>query len=154
MVIGYGNPGRQDDGLGPAFINELETLDLPGLTLQSNYQLSVEDAFDIQNFDYVIFVDACISGDEPFTFEPLAAPEHALMGSHSLSPGAVLQLCQTLYAKSPEAYVLAIRGVEFDQFDEQLSSSAAANLKAALTYFQAWLATMRLDKSNELIHHA
>jgi hydrogenase maturation protease len=27
LVIGYGNPGRQDDGLGPAAAAEIEKLD-------------------------------------------------------------------------------------------------------------------------------
>ena len=31
LVIGYGNPGRLDDGLGPALAEAVEKLDLPGL---------------------------------------------------------------------------------------------------------------------------
>ena len=43
QVIGYGNPGRQDDGLGPAFVQALRN---KGYTFPTSdpYQLTVEDA--------------------------------------------------------------------------------------------------------------
>ena len=44
LVIGYGNPGRMDDGLGPATIDELEKLAIDGVDLDADYQLTVEDA--------------------------------------------------------------------------------------------------------------
>ena len=48
LVYGYGNPGRQDDGLGVALVEELEqwvaTEKIPGLDFDSNYQLNAEDA--------------------------------------------------------------------------------------------------------------
>ena len=44
LVIGYGNPGRLDDGLGPAVASAMEEFNLPGVSVDSNYQLTVEDA--------------------------------------------------------------------------------------------------------------
>ena len=35
LVIGYGNPGRWDDGLGPALAAELGGLGLPNVTTSS-----------------------------------------------------------------------------------------------------------------------
>ena len=32
LVIGYGNPGRLDDGLGPAFAAQVERLQLPDVS--------------------------------------------------------------------------------------------------------------------------
>jgi DNA-binding response OmpR family regulator len=43
LVIGYGNPGRLDDGLGPALAETLQRLDLPGVTVDADYQLTAED---------------------------------------------------------------------------------------------------------------
>lgn len=133
LIIGYGNPGRQDDGLGPAFIdasqNKPETI-----ALQSNYQLTVEDALDIKDYQQVIFVDASLDCVEPFRLEEITTTNNSGFGSHSLTPQALIQLCHTLYQHSPKAYILAIRGYEFDQFEEKLSDKANNNLNQAIEY--------------------
>jgi Ni,Fe-hydrogenase maturation factor len=36
LVIGFGNPGRLDDGLGPAFVREIEKFKIPNLVTDSN----------------------------------------------------------------------------------------------------------------------
>ena len=43
LFYGYGNPGRGDDGLGPALVAALESLISTGLDCESAYQLSVEE---------------------------------------------------------------------------------------------------------------
>ena len=62
LIYGYGNPGRQDDGLGNAFTNRIqEWVAIEGLHdfhFDSNYQLNIEDAEAISNMDLVIFADA------------------------------------------------------------------------------------------------
>jgi hypothetical protein len=60
LVIGYGNPGRHDDGLGPAFAELVEKLDLDHVTVEAGYQLTVEDAAIISEHDVVVFVDAAM----------------------------------------------------------------------------------------------
>jgi len=139
LIIGYGNPGRQDDGLGPALIEELETLEAGDIQLQSNYQLTVEDAYDIQAFKQVVFVDASLNATPPFSFTEIDNTNESALGSHSLSPHAVLQLCETLYQQQPKAFVLAIRGYEFDQFEEELSAKAKSNLDQALNFLTTWI---------------
>jgi len=71
LVIGYGNLGRLDDGLGPAFAERVQALDLSGVTVESNYQLNIEDADLIAQFDVVVFADASVNAEEPFEFMPL-----------------------------------------------------------------------------------
>jgi hydrogenase maturation protease len=137
ILIGYGNPGRQDDGLGPAFADLAQT-QLRNITVQSNYQLTVEDAFDIQHYERVIFVDASLDEPQAFSFKPLATIEHEGLGSHTLSPNGVLSLCYTLYEKQPEAYILAIRGYHFDEYEERLSEQAQVNLNAAFDFLSDW----------------
>ncbi|MBV8574206.1 MAG: hypothetical protein JOZ58_04080, partial [Acetobacteraceae bacterium] len=34
LVLGYGNPGRQDDGLGPAAVAEIDRRAFPGVLVQ------------------------------------------------------------------------------------------------------------------------
>lgn len=139
LLLGYGNPGRADDGLGPACVARLEALRLPGVDLHVGYQLVAEDAQRISDYAQVVFVDACLSGPETFRFDALHPRDQDGFGSHSLSPGGVLALCALLYGPPPKAWLLAIRGVEFDCFRESLSPTATRNLERALDFLQPWL---------------
>jgi hydrogenase maturation protease len=65
LLIGYGNPGRQDDGLGPAVAAEMAKLGLAHLTVYDCYQLNIEDAIDVAEHDAVWFVDASKVGESP-----------------------------------------------------------------------------------------
>jgi len=62
LIYGFGNPGREDDGLGIELARRLEDWSkksgLPGITFDSNYQLNIEDAEVISEKDLVIFADA------------------------------------------------------------------------------------------------
>ncbi len=139
LVIGYGNPGRQDDGLGPACALHLAALGLPDVCVESNYQLVVEDALQLTGFDRVVFVDASMNGQAPFSIVPVSPDEHGPLGSHGLSPEAVVTLARTLFHATADAYLLGIRGYAFDTFAEILSPGAKNNLDQALRYLENWL---------------
>ncbi len=162
LLLGYGNPGRRDDGLGPALAAALEELDLPGVTIDSDYQLTVEHAADVAAHEVVIFADAACTGPEPFSFARIdeapdvaaglgagrdAAPGYCSsrtpspvgFSTHSVSPAAVLDLARDLFDRTPAAYVLGIRGYEFNEFGEGLSPRARANLAAALDFLRPFL---------------
>ncbi|MDD4880642.1 MAG: hydrogenase maturation protease [Gallionellaceae bacterium] len=130
LIIGIGNPSRGDDALGPLLIEHLETLDLPGVELLTDFQLQVEYALDLQGRTAVIFVDAAVAGPEPFSFETARPAQDTSYSSHELSPAAVLHTCEQLYGTSPEARILAIRGYQFD-LGAPPSPAALANLDAA-----------------------
>jgi hydrogenase maturation protease len=134
LVIGYGNPGRLDDGLGPAFAAALEELNLPGVTVDSNYQLSVEDAADVADHDFVIFVDAHVSCDPPFSFEPVEPIPALSFSSHSVEPTALMALAADLFGGKTKGFALGIRGYEFNEFGEIISDQAKKNLDAALSF--------------------
>ena len=139
IMIGYGNPGRQDDGLGPAFIDAFQNIHHANLALQSNYQLTVEDALELNKYEQVIFIDACIDKHEPFSLEEITETNNTGFGSHSLSPQGLIQLTNTLYQHYPKAYILAIKGYEFDLFEEKLSDLANTNLHQAIEYLASQL---------------
>lgn len=139
-VIGYGNPGRGDDGLGPAFVEALEHAPRPGLEVLSAYQLSVEHALWISDAEHVVFVDALVGATEPVRFAPALPETGRALGSHALSPEAVLALSQTLFGQLPPAHVLGIAGASFGRVEEGLSAQARANLAVALRTFDHWLA--------------
>jgi hydrogenase maturation protease len=144
-IIGYGNPGRQDDGIGPFFITQLaQRLPKhlsPFICLQENYQLTVEDALEACAYQHIIFVDASLNGAEPFSYQPVSTTSSSEFGSHSINPAGLMQLCQTLYQHDPESYILGIRGYQFDEFEEKLSPQARLNVEAALDFLIAKLET-------------
>lgn len=166
IIIGYGNPGRQDDGLGPSFIKKLTKLlskqrpelliekDPLQIHLQTSYQLTVEDAYDIFAYDQVIFVDASLNGQAPFSFTEITETNDSVLGSHSLTPNAVIRLCETLYNKTPKAFILGIKGYEFDLFDEHLSSQANTNMLAAVQFLMPLLSEGLIEGSGDDTHQA
>lgn len=135
MVIGYGNPGRLDDGLGPRFIERLEELSLPGVALDSDYQLTIEDSSTIAEYDRVLFVDASVSAPDPFEIVELEASDAMSFTSHSVAPSQVLGMARDLFHSKVRAFALGIRGHEYNEFGERLSEQAQANLDAAVDYF-------------------
>lgn len=133
LVLGWGNPGRGDDGLGPEFVRAISALDLPGVVVDLDYQLQVEDAAQVAGYRRVLFVDADRGGAEPFWLGRLQPLESGLsFSTHSVSPGAVLALARDLFKAEPEAWILGIRGYDFDEFCEHLSARARSNMDQAV----------------------
>jgi hydrogenase maturation protease len=134
LVIGYGNPGRRDDGLGPALADRLENLDRANVTVDRDYQLSVEHAELVAHHDIVVFADAATDGDghAPFYLRRVEAAADTSYSSHSLSPQAVLHLAAECFGAHPHAWLLGIRPVDMDSFAEGLTHEAEAHLALAL----------------------
>jgi hydrogenase maturation protease len=130
-VLGYGNPGRQDDGLGPAAAAEINRLGWPNVIAFDNYQLNIEDAMDVAAHDVVWFVDASKAGPSPYEVRDVMPASSVEFTSHIVRPEAILAIARQCYGGSPTAFLLAIRGYEFE-FIEALTPSAADNLRAAL----------------------
>jgi len=144
LLIGYGNPGRLDDGLGLALAAAAEKLQLPNVTVDSDYQLTVEDASDVAEHDIVIFADASTNGQEPYYVEAVEPKAALSFSSHSVEPAVLLHLAQSLFNAKTRGYILGIRGYEFNEFGERLSDAAAENLEKALQYIILVLADPQL----------
>ncbi len=134
LFIGYGNPGRLDDGLGPALATRIDALSLKGMTVEADYQLGVENAFGVSRHDIVIFADAAVRGKAPFFFKEIHPQSPLSLGSHSVSPEAVLFFAEKLFHSRARAYVLGIRGYEFKGYSEGLSERAEKNLEEAFQF--------------------
>ncbi len=139
LLLCYGNPGRLDDGLGAAFAAAMEQKTPAGATVEVDYQLMVEHAAAVAERDVVVFVDAAVSGPEPFSFRRLEPRPAFSYSSHCLEPENLLALAEELFGARAAGYALGIRGYEFDDFGESLSSGALDNLSAALTFLVAVL---------------
>jgi hydrogenase maturation protease len=155
LLYGYGNPGRGDDGLGPALAAAVEELDLPGIEVDANYQLTVEDAADLGRFGTVVFADAAAAGPAPFWFARIdpSATGHLGFTSHSVTPGQVLALARDLFGSRVPAYTLGIRGYEFGELALGLSAQARDNLAAAVTFARKALAERRFEEYVEKFGH-
>lgn len=138
LLIGYGNGGRGDDGLGPEFASRIEKMRLPGIEVDIDYQLTVDHALMISDADRVVFVDAQMDAEEAFHFDEIRGAAGTL-ASHSLTPATVLALTRTLYGNEPQAFVLGIAGKEYGEVKEGLSDTARRNLGRAEAFFLDWL---------------
>jgi len=153
LVIGFGNPGRMDDGLGPAMIRRLEERALDGADLDADYQLTVEDAAAVAEHETVVFVDAAEAGPEPYSFDPVEPKDDLGFSSHGCQPGQVMALADRLFGAATKGYILGIRGYEFNEFREALSDKAEANLAAAEKFLTEFLTAqtrrLREDKADK-----
>jgi hydrogenase maturation protease len=132
LLIGIGNSGRGDDGLGWAFVEALEKRGGFGGHTLLRYQLQVEDAELVSQYDQVIFVDAFQGHlEHGFSFEKCAAAKQFSFTTHRLDPETVLFLCQELYQKTPSAYLLLIQGEKWG-LDIGLSANGQEHLEQAL----------------------
>ena len=136
LIYGYGNPGRQDDALGVLCATEIEKWaereNLDWLKVECSYQLNVEDAATISEFDQVIFVDASLEElDDLVMTEVLPNNAKIEFSMHALSPAYVLYLCRQIFNYSPKTYLMHIKGHEWD-FEEGLSENAKSNLALAV----------------------
>lgn len=136
LIIGIGNSGRSDDGLGWAFSDSVEESGLFSGDIVQRYQLQVEDADLISQYDQVLFVDAnAATGDPGVHCERVDSNIEHSFSTHALKPGAVVGLCHELYDSTPEAHVLMIGGRDWE-LKIGLSEIAQTNLSRALRYFQ------------------
>jgi len=141
-VIGFGNPGRRDDGLGPAAAERLSARSIPGVVCDADYQLAIEDALACARHDTVIFIDAARGLRKPFTFTKVKAAAAIPPMSHALRPEAVLAIAAELYGRTPDARLLAIRGHGW-AIGEGLTEKAEKDLALALAFLEDFLKGVR-----------
>jgi len=138
LIYGYGNPGRQDDGLGILLTEKLEEWATKNghdfLDFDSNYQLNIEDALEISEYDLVIFADASIEDLSDYAITRVEPCQKTEFTMHAMTPAFVLHLCQSLYNKYPKTFLMHLKGYEFD-FLGKLTDQAKENLNGAFKFF-------------------
>jgi len=150
LIYGFGNPGRQDDGLGPALVGKLESDNNFKADTDSNYQLNIEDAYEISRYKGVIFVDASMDCEESFSFYEIEPASEITFTTHEMSPQSVMALCEDLYPNKVKAFILEIRGYEWE-FKEGLSTEAKNNLEKALNFLKNNIDNILLYDSNRTV---
>ena len=137
LLIGYGNIGRGDDGLGPVIaqqITESEVLSNIDLKVCSLFQLDVALCDDLKSVDLAIFVDARDDdSDEPVIVRKEVVNPQEIMASHSshtCSINGLLNITNNLYGTMPDCFAVLPKAYDFS-FKEGLSSGANENAKLA-----------------------
>jgi len=142
LIYGIGNVGRQDDGLGWAFLDWLEdTGRCANAELRRGYQLLLEDSELISTKERVLFVDATRdSAVASFTLERVEPKMDFSFTSHAISIPAIMATCEKCFERLPVVHVLAIRGFEFE-LEMGLTPQARQNLTAATAYVSSLSST-------------
>jgi len=108
LVIGYGNPLRGDDAVGPRVAAVVARWRLPSVRVLIVHQLTPELAADLGEASRAIFIDAAPAADLPVAdLRPLAAQpptEHPSPLGHAASPEELLALTRALYGHAPESW--------------------------------------------------
>lgn len=153
LIIGYGNPDRQDDGVAWHILRAI-TLKL-GLPAPDTYedefpecgqidfafylQLTPEMAEDLHAYEHVCFVDAHTGNiSEPVRLIEVKSEFQASPFTHHLTPQSLLSFCETLYRTKPEAALLSVRGYHVG-LSQQLSEETAELVPQAVALLSDWM---------------
>ena len=140
LIIGYGNPLRGDDGIGPRAAELLSDEGvmrpplLPeGVQVLVCHQLTIELAPQIAEADRLILIDAHATG-EPGSVQQCiltpAIPDSSNL-THHIDAQGLLAAAQMLYGHAPETMLFTVSGGSFD-YGEALTPAVAAVLPELL----------------------
>lgn len=135
LVIGYGNPLRQDDGVAWHVAQKVEALHAGASDhyIVACHQLTPELAELLSTAAQAIFIDASVEGtpgtvDQRTVTPSAGAPE---FGIHQFGPSELLATAQALYGASPVAQLVTVSGQDFG-YGEELSAPVQNALDAAV----------------------
>ena len=154
LLIGYGNPDRQDDGAawhilyrlaarlgrplpdGPeeGFLPEEQEPDLWFVL-----QLTPEMSETLADYERIVFIDAH-TGQVPaeIQFGPVSPTDSTSILTHNISPAACLALTWSIYFRRPQAHLLTVRGYSF-QFSRELTPQTDRLVDQAVDLIWDWM---------------
>jgi hydrogenase maturation protease len=114
LIIGFGNPLRGDDGIGPAVARRCAGRH-PDVECLTPLQLHPEHADAMRGRDIVLFVDASV-GSAEVRIAPVGSAEGGRWtAGHGGSPAALSALCSAMYPDPPgRVFLLEIPAHSFD----------------------------------------
>ena len=118
IIIGYGNPLRQDDAIGWRAA-ELAERRLPAQAAEiiQCHQLTPELAARLDGASLVLFLDAAADeAPERICFQPVRAKQIGAW-THHLSPGQLLHLAQQFQGSAPPAFLISGGAAQMDAGD-------------------------------------
>jgi hydrogenase maturation protease len=153
LLLGYGNPDREDDGVAWHILRELTVR--MGLSAPASYeddfpedpqvdfvfhlQLTPEMAEDISQYEYVCFVDAHTGNiPEEVRIIDVESDFQKSPFTHHLTAQSLMSICETIYHHKPDAALLSVRGYQF-LFSRVLSAPTADLVPQAVDLAWAWM---------------
>ncbi len=153
LLLGYGNPDREDDGVAWHILRALAVK--MGLPAPDSYeddfpenphvdfafylQLTPEMAEDISGYEYVCFVDAHTGNiPEEVRIIDVESDFQKSPFTHHLTAQSLLSICETLYNTKPESALLSVRGYRF-LFSRTLSEPTSVLVTEAVELVWAWM---------------
>jgi hydrogenase maturation protease len=160
IIIGYGNPDREDDGVAwhvvmalaghfgvPVPVDLLDGFVPVGSNpdFYTSLQLTPEMADTIAEYDAVCFVDAHTGAvPDDLNIKQLEPGFQNSPFTHHMTPETCLSITQTIYQKEPVALLVSVRGYSFE-FSRSLSPRTAALAEDAVKMITIWVDEL-LDK--------
>lgn len=142
-IVGVGNTQRRDDGIGRYVVQRLQRhlKTRNDIRLLGVHQLGPELAETLKDAAHIVFVDAVADhqADGVAWASAREKPVGASHSTHFFTPSLLMDLIGKLYLRHPPAWVVAIKGEDFD-FGEGLSDNAAKRVALAIDTILAYLA--------------
>ncbi len=142
LIYGFGNPGRQDDGLGILLSEKVDNWikkeNIQSVKVDCNYQLNIEDTVDIADNDLVLFVDATKEEIDDYYLTRVRPSDRLEFSTHTVSPSYLLNLCSVVHNKTPDIYLLHIKGYKWE-FLEDMTEDAKKNLIKAYKFIKEFI---------------
>lgn len=116
LVLGYGNPLRCDDAIGPHIAHRLEQ-HIRGEEMQviTAHQLTPELVEPICGADLVVFIDARVGARPGEMLEETVEPASGTGAfTHNVSPSMLLGAARELYDRQPRGLLISIIGASFE----------------------------------------
>jgi hydrogenase maturation protease len=135
LVVGYGSPLRGDDAVGPLIADRLmDELPAERVQVRSRHILTPDLVEDVCQASLAIFIDAAVEGPlgEVRCRRITAGPQVTMSMAHFLDPSQLLAWAKQLYGHEPEAYLISIRGANFDFAHFELTPEVAAASETAM----------------------
>jgi hydrogenase maturation protease len=144
LVIGYGNPLRGDDGVGPLIAEQLaKRLRDPEAKVQivACHQLNPELAEPIAETKAVIFIDASVELKPGEVRISAIAADRFSTGAfaHSMKPSALLATASELFGQAPPAKAVGIGASSLDM-GTQLTAQVRGAVPSAIAMVEKEIA--------------
>jgi len=161
LLLGWGNPDRQDDGAAWHVLEEVARrsgLPVPEedgesfgplgneLDLLFTLQLTPELAEIVAGYERAVFIDAHTgSVDQDLNFRPLSALFQTSPLTHHFTPESCLEMAERLYGAAPDAWLMSVRGYLFG-FERHLSQPTALLVHEAVDRLMEWIEPGKLSQ--------
>ena len=140
-IVGFGNPHRRDDGIGPYIVRQLKSAlkdsDKIGFISLRHPEPSIVG--ELQGVHQVLFVDATIKALSNGWQLNRIQPELEMLPytTHHFTPPVILGMMKMLYGHSPPAWLLAVEGCDFG-FGNRLTLTATKHARSAISAISRW----------------